>query len=463
MMKEGNIQPAKVSDELGVTLQTARELIQHVQNRLEEDPRIGEKAFRGYPTLRLGPDYVVVSSISNLEKALQYSDLLRYILSNSESSELNRLCPKRAEKVATESAVITTAPLELDAIISEEQDDLFGYLNEEEEDQSEEVETVSEEKEIQRISTEQKQGTTYNYFKSRLQKFDPVTFDPSGSLYPKKCEQKHQPIILDDTDLKRIRGTPYDVKDGNTPEEKLVDIENPSGTIVCPEYWCMRDQIPLSDEQLQKDNGEIKCPVCHGKLQTRSTDNPRDFPLIKRETGFIYPGYVDYKSPRTQKAMPCCFKKPQSKTNKKINEDIYYILGEEKQSKEGRVAFLPQNIIQSLHINEKYELVKNAPRRLTTSNKGFFRTGLGHPSETLPKFLKLKVKIPSPRESVETVLKCSFLSTWKTLGTQHLSSIENDLSKINKDPIIQKELAKLISGIDEAFHKKLLTPLEELE
>jgi len=461
MMKEGNIQPAKVSEELSVTLQTARELIQHVQNRIEEDPRIGEKAFRGYPTMRLGPDYVVVSSISNLEKALQYSSLLRYILSNSESAELNKLCPKRAEKVASESAIISTSPLQLDAIVSEEQDDLFGYLNEEEE--SEEVETIPEEKEVQRISTEQKQGTTYNYFKSRLQKFDPVTFDPSGSLYPKKCEQKHQPIILDDTDLKRIRGTPYDIKDGNTPEEKLVDIDNPSGTIVCPEYWCMRDQIPLSDEQLEKENGEIKCPLCHGKLQTRTTDNPREFPLIKRETGFIYPGYVDYKSPRNQKAMPCCFKKPQSKTKKKINDDAYYILGEEKSSKEGRIAFLSPNILQSLHINEKYELVKDAPRRLTTSNKGFFRTGLGHASETLPKFLKLKTKIPSPRESIETVLKCSFLSTWKTLGTQHLSSIENDLAKINKDPIIQKELAKLISGIDTSFHEKTLTPLEELE
>jgi len=466
MMRDGNIKAESVAEELTVPLTTARELIQHVERRIEEDSRIGEKAFRGYPTLRLGPDYVIVSSISNLEKTLQYSNLLRYILSNPESDKLNEICPKRAEKVTAESAVISTEPLEVDAALEEEYSDLFSFLEQEEAPEESIAETV-ETTGTQRISTEQKQGTTYNYFKSRLQKFDPITFDPIASQYPKKCEQKHQPIILSDTDLKRIKDTPYDIKNGNTSNEKLVDIEDPDGTVVCPDYWCMRDQIPISEEQLLKDGGEIRCPVCKGKLQTRTTDNPRDFPLIKRETGFIYPGFIDYKSPRNGRPMPCCFKKSRVKKNEKVEkatEDKYYILGMEKTAKLDRIAFLPDNILSSLHINEKYELFKEGGvRRLMSPNKGFFRTGLGNPSETLSGFLGLKAKIPSPRESVETVLKCSFLSTWRKTGSTHLESITNDIAKNNKDELVQSELAKLISGIDEAFHKKELTTLEELE
>ena len=471
MMKDasGRLDSETVSTELSIPVQTARGLIQQVQSRIDDDPRIGEKAFRGYPTMRLGPDYVIVSSISKYEKTLQYSNLLRYILSSPESEELNRICPKRAERVAAESAVVSTEPLKVDAALEEEYSDLFAFL--EQEDESPETESLAETVETtataQRISTEQKQGTTYNYFKSRLQKFDPVTFDPTGSQYPKKCEQKHQPIILSDADLKRLAGGPYDVKNGKLSEDRLEDVQDPDGTVICPDYWCMRDQIPLSDDQLDKSDGEIKCPVCRGKLQTRTTDNPRDFPLIKRETGFIYPGYVDYKSPRNGRPMPCCFKKSRSKKNDKTEktmEDKYYVLGIDKIAKPERIAFLPPNILNALHINEKYESFKNeGVRRLMSPNKGFFRTGLGSASENLSKFLGLKVKIPSPRESVDTVLKCSFLHSWRRMGTTHLESIENEIKKVNTDSLVQTELAKLISGIDEAFHKKELTALEDLE
>ena len=470
MMKDanGNLGSDAVAQELSIPIQNARELIQHVQNRIEEDPRIGEKAFRGYPTLRVGPDYVIVSSISNLEKSLEYSNLLRFVLSNPDSDELNEVCPKRAEKVAAESVVVPTETLEVDAALAEEYSDLFAFLEAEEEVETESLtETVDTSVSAQRISTEQKQSTTYNYFKSRLQKFDPVTFDPTGSQYPKKCEQKHQPIILNDADLKRLSGGPYDVKDGKFPEEQLVDVENPDGTVVCPDYWCMRDQIPLQDGQLDKSDGDIKCPVCHGKLQTRSTDNPREFPLIKRESGFIFPGFVDYKAPRNGRPMPCCFKKSRAKKNdktEKATEDKYYILGESKTGiKDERITFVPISILSSLHINEQYQSFKEGTRRLQSPNKGFFRAGLGNSSLTLPGFLGLKVKIPSPRESVDTVLKCSFLQTWNRLGTQHLDSIANEIGKTNKDTLVQEGLAKLISGIDEAFHKKELTALQELE
>jgi hypothetical protein len=465
MMKETRLTPEAVATELSVPIQNAREYISQIESRLDDDPRLGEKAFRGYPTLRITPEHVIISSVSNLEKSVKYSNLLRFVLSNPKSAELDKVCPKRAEKVTAETAVVPTEDLELDAGLAEEYGDLFGYLEETEEQPVEEVEE-EEVEEPARISTEQKQKTTYNYFKARLQKFDPVTFDPIDSQYAKKCEQQHQPIVMSDAELKRLEGTPYDVKDGRYPADQLLDTENPDGTFMCPEYWCMKDQIPLQEGQLDKTAGEIRCPVCHGKLQTRSTDNPREFPLIKRESGFIYPGVKDYRAPRNGRQMPCCFKKPKARDAEKKLEDKYYVLNSDKTIDEERIAFLPEKIINALQLKEKYELfAQGTVRRLMSPNKGFFRAGLGHSSKTLPGFLGIKTKIPSPRESVSTVLKCSFLNTWKRMGSSHIEHIETELNKLPEysDDLVKTGLAKIISGINEAFEKKELTPIEELE
>ena len=469
MMKDagGRLTPDAVATELSIPIQNARDLIGQIESRLVDDPRLGEKAFRGYPTLRITPEHVIISSVSNLEKSLKYSNLLRFVLSNPKSDALDEVCPKRAEKVSAETAVVPTEELELDAGLAEEYGDMFGFLEQEQEV----AETVSvaetEVPEVTRISTEQKQGTTYNYFKNRLQKFDPVTFDPINSQYAKKCEQQHQPIVISDTDIKRLAGTPYDINDGKYDESKLLNTENPDGTFMCPEYWCMRDQIPLQESQLDKTDGEIRCPVCHGKLQTRSTDNAREFPLIKRESGFVYPGLKDYRSPRNGRQMPCCFKKAKSKSTDKKLEDKYYVLSPDKTIDAERIAFLPEKIINALHLKESYEMFASGTvRRLMSPNKGFFRAGLGHSSETLPSFLGVKTKIPSPRESISTVLKCSFLHTWKRMGTKHLEHIENELKKLpefNDDDLVKEHLAKIISGIDDAFERKEMTALEEIE
>ena len=67
--------------------------------------------------------------------------------------------------------------------------------------------------------------TLYNYFNARLQKFDPETYNTSHPdyKYPKKCEQKHQPIILNTTDLRRISRTPYDISE--LSDDQKIDIE----------------------------------------------------------------------------------------------------------------------------------------------------------------------------------------------------------------------------------------------
>ena len=447
MIKDNQrVSSEEVASELSISVSAARQLMDYTIAKVTEDPRLAEKTFRGYPTIQLGSNSIIVSSVSNLSKSLEYASILRYILSDPKSAKLDAVCPKRSEKVVSEAAIIS-ADLQVDAAASEEYGDLFGELEGEEETESISESVVSQ----QVVSLNQRLGTTYGYFQERLQKFDPDTFDLSGSKYSKKCEQ--QPIILDDKDLARISGSPYDVD--KLSDEQFVDLENPNGKLICPEYWCMKDQIPLKESQLEKEDGTLKCPVCHGKLQTRSSDRPREYPLIKRDNGHIYPGYKNDKFPKSQKHMPCCFKKPQSKKNLEIDADKYYILGVDKIAKSERIAFLPVKIINSLFIPEKYELFKDGKtKRLMAPNKGYFRVGLGSPSETLPKFLRLKMKIPPPHEAIEVVLKCSFLHSWNKVGTSNLDYIKTK---------VHDKLVPIISGISEAFMSKELTPLQELE
>jgi len=462
------VNPLDVSEELSIPVDAARTLIQRMETLLDEDPKMAEKVFRGYPSMRVGPDFVLMSSATNIDLSIHYSNILRYILSSPDADDVEEICPKRRETVTVESSIVPTTTVDVDAALVDEYADLFGYA-EQEEDVKTETETLkSDEPEVKKISTDTRQGTIYNYFKNRLQQFDPETFDSSAVLYPKKCEQKHQPLALSEADLTRLQGTPYDPRE-TMKEDQILDVENPDGKIVCPEYWCMRDQIPLQESQLLHEGGFSKCPVCKGKLQTNSSDDPREFPLVKRETGFVYPGFVDYKSPKNGRLLPCCFKKSRAKKNvsdEKAIEDKYYILTELKTDiGEFRVAFLPTKLVESIKLGEHYTDLGGS-RRLQNGMKGFFRVGMGHSSETLTKLLNLKIKIPTPRESIETLMKCSFLRTWKVKGDTHLEAIENSLKRIDpfkEDTLARENMTRLISGIDRAFEKKELTPADELE
>ena len=473
MIRDGtSLRAETISEDLSIPVGEAQLLIRRIEDRLEEDPKLVDKAFRGFPTFRVGPNFILTSSVNSYEYPLKYANILRYILSNPDAKELDKLCPKRMERVAVDRSEIKTSDaVEIDSALADEYADLFEYLEEETPVKDETLSIVESEDSVDRISTEQTQKTTYSYFKNRLSEFDKDTFDFAGSQYPKKCEKNHQPIILSSADMKRLDNTPYDVTE-YLKEDQIVDLENPDGKLICPEYWCMRDQIPLQESQIDHTSGVARCPVCKGKLMTSANDNPREFPLIKRQSGFVYPGFVNYKSPKTGKSLPCCFQKSRAAKNSKVGKDIeeqdkYYIIGETKTGlKPLRNALIPKSLIDTLLIPETYETITGKTRRLASGMSGFFRVGLGNPSETISTLLFGKhIAIPSPRESIETTLKCSFLRTWSTPSDTHAKSIENELKKSPEfqDTLVRENLARLISGIDDAYSKKALTNIQELE
>lgn len=451
---------ADVQTELDIPVETARKLLQTMELRSKDEPELLNKNFKGFPTMRLGVDTLLIASIDRIDTPIQYANILRYIVSDPTSRELDSICPKRMEQVQVESSAVQVQDIEVDQSLVDEYADMFGYLEGEQASKEETRVSVPDEEpseDIQKFQTKQTRPTLYNYFNTRLQNFDPETFSPLQSDYPKKCEQKHQPIILSTEDLERIDSSPYDPRKYMEPAQIMM-IENPNGMVICPEYWCTRDEIPLQENQLLNEDGFQRCPMCRGKVKQKTNDNPREFTVISRDKAFKYPGLTNYKSPSNGRLMPCCYRTPESGKSK-TTEEKYYVLSETKTNlEEFRCARLPRDLIDSLYLDEKYELyVKN--NRIQKGMSGYFRTGLGRPSDTLPTFLGLKTAIPSPKDSVETILKCSFLTTWRHFSNTGLDEIRRDL----KSKKYNENLAKIIAGINEAYERNELSVLQELE
>lgn len=438
-----------VQSELGLPRDKAVQLIDALERRIDEDPSLIERAFRGFPILHLEPNSVLFSFTDNLERSLKYANLLRYVLSNPKSKILDTICPKRMETVEVKSL---TEPVFEQTGISE-YDDLFaeleGDITEQKNDETSTIKTDT-------VRIGKQKDTLHSYFSTRLREFDPATF--STSDYPRECERKRQPIIVTDNEIDES----YDPRKYLT-SESIIEVKNPDGHVICPDYWCMKDLIPLREEELNKDDGIPRCPKCGGMIRKTSNDDIREYSVIKRDQAYKYPGF---KNSATAK-FPCCFTTPQSKRTIKKEEkedDKYYILLEKRENiKPFRFAFLPKTLINSLSINETYELLKNVNNRIQNGLAGYFRVGIGNAIETLPELLDIKTKISAPIDSVDTVLKCSFISTWKRTSKSHLERAEHELrSRITND-LARTNVAEIISGIQDAYEKKELSPLHELE
>ena len=454
--QQGFLSIQDVQTELDVSTEQATQLLRQIEDKLQENPSLATRAFRGYPALHIEPDFIMFSSVANLDLAIKYANILRFVLTTSKSDELDAICPKRMETVEVKSLV---EPI-FETNGTTEYDDLFADLEEELVEEKQETETVK----TTTVSIQRKQDTLYSYFNNRLREFDPQTFNSTN--YPKKCEQKHQPIILTDDDFERIKDTPYDPTT-YLDDTQILHVKQPDGSVICPEYWCMKDNIPLQESQLIREDGILKCPKCKGKLRETNDTDIREFTIIKREKGFLFPGLTKTGN------FPCCFKKTQTK--KKLvaddkEDDKYYVLGETKLAlKEFRFAFLPIELIKSLSIDENYDLIVRSGRRIPSGVSGYFRVGIGHAIDTLPQLLSLRtrnIKIKAPIESISIVLKCSFLATWKRVSDTHVEQISNllkDISPFEKDDLLRKNISKIISGIQDAYEKKELSPIHELE
>jgi hypothetical protein len=387
---------------------------------------------------------VILKFATNLDRTLQYVDLLRHVLT-SESEDVDAVCPKRMEAVQAKVAVP-----QQDLVIADEfvADDDFNALlgldigDEGVAVQDEEDAVAAPAPKSRKVKVASRQVGTYNYFNNRLQSFDPETFDKS--IFPSKCDKPRQPIALTASDKTRL-GASYDFS--GVPDLERLDLTDPDGTLVCPPYWCMRDEAPLREDQLVVDaDGAAHCPLCDGKVRTSDSLDTTEYPVIKRDAMAKFPDYIKQVSSLNKRKIPCCFQTPRATAEVLApKEEATYVLDASSTTVSGlRFAYLTPELAEQLSVTTHYATtVKKG--RLGSGETDIFRVGLGRPSKTLPVLLNDKTPILRPREARENLLHCSFFRSWKGRGAG------------------DTEIDRIVASVDQAYQTGGLSLLDELE
>ena len=432
--------PEYVSEQLGIPLDEAAELVASVSARAEEINL--EKSLRAYPTIKFSNKEVIIKFVTNLERTLQYANILRHVLT-SESEAVDSVCPRRMEKVVPKVA-IPQQEIQMEGELAADDDfnALMGFGSDEPAVAVEEVTDVGEQPKTKKVRVQSRAQGTYNVFNNRLQKFDPATFDKS--IYPSKCDKPKQAIVMTADDKARV-GPDYDF--ANVSEVEKLELKDPDGTVICPPYWCIRDELPLREDQLvAKEDGELHCPVCDGKVRTTDDLDTLEYTVIKRDTAAKYPDYIKSLSTINKRRIPCCFQTPRSTTEILApKEEATYVLDSTTMNVPGlRFAYLSDELAERIGVKTNYaKSVKKG--RIASGESDIFRVGLGRPSKTLPVLLNDKTTILRPREAKDNLLQCSFFRTWKDRK-------EGD-----------NQIDRIVNSIDAAYQKGELGVLEELE
>lgn len=442
ILSQGDVDPSPevLQSELGLSPSDAQALYSKIL-ALGETFDI-EAAAKAYPVIKFSGTEVIVKFVTNLQRTLDYADILRHVLSLPPSEEID-VCPRRLEVVAP---VVSVPQQEFsDTEYDSSNEDFLAGLGLEEPPAVEEPPApagAAAAGPARRLAVAQKTGSTFSYFINRLQKFDSKTFDKT---YPGECERGRQVVVLTPDQQDRI-GDEYNYS--SRPDGEKLPLSDPDGIAVCPPYWCIRDEIPLREDQLVTgDDDALHCPVCSGKVRTSDSDDPTEYTVIERKTSMLYPDFMKAVSATNKRKLPCCYQspRPEATVTGVKREGTAYVLGLERSRLPGlRFAYLDEALAGRLQLKTNYSKSVRVGR-LVAGEHDFFRVGLGRPSKTLPTLLNDGTEIKRPREAKENVLKCSFFRTWSTLG-------EGDT-----------QVDRVIDGIDRAYESGDLSVTDELE
>ena len=425
----------RLETELGVSPEEAAVLTEKVKT-LEEDENFNfEKATSGYPTISFSSKDVMIKFVTNLDRTLDYASILRYVLT-SDKQEVNDICPRRLETVeATVGIASQNVEIEDEFDMSAFAEDIQEVV------EPEQTSNAPAPSKVMKVMKGGPQGTL-GYFNNRILKIDPNLIDDE---YTKKCEKLTQVVILTPADQARI---PPEYNYSTAPENQKMKVDK--GIAICPQYWCMRDEIPLSEDQLVDGK---RCPMCDGKVRITEKEDAREFTVIKRKAEYKYPDYKDPSEKSTsKKRVPCCYRRPANKSLPLSPEstdepppaiDDYYVLASGK-IPALRIAYLPETLTRRISVKTNYP--KTCPKnRIEASASDMFRVGMGFPRESLPTLLNDERSIPSPADAKDQIIQCSFFRTWKDIG-------EGDTP-----------IDRIVDGIDRAYKQKTLPIIDEIE
>ena len=441
-------------------------LLAGVRSKIEENPDIADRTAAAgagmyLPTFKISATNVLVTHSPDIRRVSRYIDVLRDILLNPDNPDLDGVCPKRAEVVAAEAAVVRisedagagAAPLD------EDEFDILGMIAEEAPKLAAPAAAAAAPagpKAARKVAARNTKTSLSSYFVNQLRDFDPETFDPSDPTIFHKCDKPRQPIIIADGELEKYTEDlePYDPRsDGET---RAMNVSDPDGLVICPELWCTIDRLPLKPEQLE----DGKCPVCKGKVRSidkavEKTQDIVEFPIIRRDSRIVFPGYVSYKSKKSAKNIPCCFTTAQTTkiTHAKppseapSTAEAFYVLGETKtRLGELRIGYIPAHLCKVIGIKPNYSEIVESMNRVQSGGANLFRVGVGHAKNTFPKILNYPARLKTPAENPKVTVRCSFFRSWKHSDGGAGDPIE----------------ARILS-IDKAYTDNTLSPMEELE
>uniref|UniRef100_A0A6C0KA36 Uncharacterized protein n=1 Tax=viral metagenome TaxID=1070528 RepID=A0A6C0KA36_9ZZZZ len=450
--------PEEVHEQIpDLSIPDSTALLEAVKQLLTDNPEIGERHYAAFPTFKLSSTKVAVTHAPDMKRVVRYITVLRDILMRPDNPELDDVCPKRMEVVESESAAIPeetpAAAAEEDSFLDELLGDIAGIGTAEKKE-----EPKPEKKAAKKVKLKGTRTSLADYFLRQLREFDPETYDPSESDMYNKCDKPRQPIILKESELAKFESDELSAYDPRlSGSAAVLNVKEPDGVVICPEYWCTVDRIPLKESQLVDGT---KCPICDGKVRSsvkaeEKTQDVLEYSVIKRDASSVYPGYIKYKAKKSGKQIPCCYTTAQTTKISYSQPDAstkepepYYVLGETKtRLEELRIAYIPKAIGRALGLPLEYKATVEAMNRIQSGQSGYFRAGVGHAATTLGKILGVTTPIPSPLMAPEVTKRCSFFRSW---------------SKADLDSVDDKLSARVVS-ISQAYDEKALSPLEELE
>lgn len=438
--------PEYVAAQLNIPLAEAQELFAGIAERLEDINL--EKTLKAYPTIKFSPKEVLIKFVTNLERTLNYVNILRHVITAPDgTSDVDDVCPKRPEGSGMKVAIPQQEIEVSDEFVADDDfNALLGFEPEGEEGApppEEAAEDPGAPPKVRKIKVQSRTIGTYNYFNNRLQAFDPETFDKS--IFPNKCDKPRQPIVLTAADKEKV-GPQYDYS--TATEGERIELADPEGTVICPPYWCMRNEIPLREDQIKYDaDGVGHCPECNGKIRTLDTLDTAEYPVIRRDIAAKYPGYLKQVSSINKRKIPCCFQtEGVNVTIRAPREDATYILDAITTNIPAkRLMYLTPELAEQLGVTTNYGATIRKGR-IGSDEKDIFRVGIGeHPATTLPDILNDKTPILRPRDARDNLMQCSFFRTWNGRGPG------------------DTEIDRIVSSIDAAYKQGSLSMLEELE
>lgn len=162
-----------------------------------------------------------------------------------------------------------------------------------------------------------------NYKIKRLKRYEKRLFEVQdvGAGYARQCPETNtrQPIVLSEREYKRMIENPK--YKGHDREEIIA--YNPFNDrklyYFCPMYWCIRDSIALTPDQIRENKG--KCPICGGFIigSGRASKEGGEETILERKSSYmmkdgvlvdrVFPGFLNPE--KTGVCLPCCFKDSQ--------------------------------------------------------------------------------------------------------------------------------------------------------